>query len=1267
MFSSLSVARSRSALLASLVVLVGAVALLGTTALGWQADSGEAKWIWTPDHQADAVPAGSVYFRRVFNVPDPERGQVEITCDDGFKLYVNGREVGGDAQDWRTMKIYDVQKFLAKGRNVVAVRAENLEGNHAGLVARVTVKRRGNTDVSYSTDDEWRVSTEEIAGWEQRGFKDGDWDKAVVLGELGTTEPWLDQVTHPGGNSGRFKTAPNFAVERIVPPQDTGGIIAMAFNERGEIIASKEGGPLLIIRDGDGDGAPEVVSTYCELVKSCQGILPLNGMVFAVGDGPEGVALYRIEDEDRDGAGDKATVILKFQGNMGEHGPHAPLLGPDGLLYVLMGNHSGVDGVEFDPHSPHHHYYEGDLVQPRYEDAGGHASGVKSPGGTVVRTDIDGSFVELFAGGFRNAYDMAFNARGDLFTFDSDMEWDEGLPWYRPTRVNHVVPGAEFGWRSGWSKWPDYFVDNLPATIDVGRGSPTGVEFYNHRNFPTRYQDALFMADWSMGRILAVKMQPSDGTYEARTEVFVTGRPLNVTDLAVGPDGWLYFSTGGRGTEGGIYRVVYTGKIPPEPPTKGVMQAVRQPQLQSAWGRDRVAVLKREIGSEWDRQITQIVADQKVPALDRVRALDLMQLVGPFPTTDLLVKLSTDTNPDVRAKATTLMGIHYDDATNARLVELMGDVDPTVRRNACESLVAVGYQPPVQKLLTLLVDPSRFVAWSARRALEQVPQDQWKDAILSTDKPRLFVEGATALLVLDPDRETAEQLISGVGRLMRGFVNDADFIGLLRVSQLALLRGELTGDDVPEFRRQLAEEYPSLEPRMNRELVRLLVYMQEPDVLRRMTDELARADNPLVEKLHLAAHLRFMTEGWTTRQKLDLLRFYEFARAQPGGHSFKGYMDNFGRDFVGLMSEDEQAEILAHGAEMPTAALAVLSKLPAENPPELIEQLIALDRELSSVDSDSARLVQTGIVAVLAISPHEESMVYLREIFETQPDRRQDAAMGLAQKPGGDNWPLLLRALPIMEGGAAQEVVMKLGTVDQKPDQPEPVRQVILAGLRLGEKGSNHAVALLEKWTDQDLTTDEQSWDVALAAWQKWFSETYPNEPLAELPKGAHGSKWTYDELREFLQTAEGSGGNAQHGGEVFVKAQCVKCHRYGQQGEGIGPDLTTVSQRFQQKEILESVIYPSQVISDQYSSKSVVTTDGLTYTGIVAEAGADAVVVLQANGEKRVISKTDVDEIVPHPKSAMPEGLFNELGLEEIADLFAYLKQAPIQRSAGR
>jgi putative heme-binding domain-containing protein len=130
-------------------------------------------------------------------------------------------------------------------------------------------------------------------------------------------------------------------------------------------------------------------------------------------------------------------------------------------------------------------------------------------------------------------------------------------------------------------------------------------------------------------------------------------------------------------------------------------------------------------------------------------------------------------------------------------------------------------------------------------------------------------------------------------------------------------------------------------------------------------------------------------------------------------------------------------------------------------------------------------------------------------------------------------------------------------------------------------------------------------------------------------------------------------------GAAVFEKAQCIKCHRYGQRGEGIGPDLSNVASRFQRKEIVESVVFPSQVISDQFAAKTVVTRDGKTFTGIVGPT-SDGVVVLEPSAEKVNVAKDNIDEIIPSKKSAMPDGLFNNLTLAEIADLFAYLAKPP-------
>jgi putative heme-binding domain-containing protein len=188
-------------------------------------------------------------------------------------------------------------------------------------------------------------------------------------------------------------------------------------------------------------------------------------------------------------------------------------------------------------------------------------SGVVPPAGCIYRVDPDGKKWELWSAGFRNAYDIAFNRHGDLFTFDSDMEWDMNTPWYRLTRVMMAASGADFGFRNGSNVSPPRYPDTLPAIYDIGPGSPTGVCFGYGAKFPAKYQEAFYICDWSYGRLFAVHLTPDGSAYKAQVEEIATGSPLALTDMVVNPqDGALYFAVGGRNTQSALYRIVYTGK-----------------------------------------------------------------------------------------------------------------------------------------------------------------------------------------------------------------------------------------------------------------------------------------------------------------------------------------------------------------------------------------------------------------------------------------------------------------------------------------------------------------------------------------------------------------------------------------------------------------------------------------------------------------------------------------------------------------------------------
>ncbi len=453
---------------------------------------------------------------------------------------------------------------------------------------------------------------------------------------------------------------------------------------------------------------------------------------------------------------------------------------------------------------------------------------------------------------------------------------------------------------------------------------------------------------------------------------------------------------------------------------------------------------------------------------------------------------------------------------------------------------------------------------------------------------------------------------------------------------------------------------------MNRELVRILAYLQVPAATELFLEQL-RGKSSNEEKLHVALYARFLT-NWTTKQRLELLSFYEYARTLEGGHSYQGYIENVSRDFFASLTNEERMFLLSEGTKWPSSALSVLAKLPAPLSPELMEQVIALDRQIVGLDGEAIRKLGVGVIAIMGREIKQpRAQEYLRELYERDPQRRGYIAMSLAQQPNGANWPILVQSISAIEGMFAQEVLSKLATVEQKPDNAEPWRQTIIRGLRLGDNGGQAAIILLEKWSGQKLGTANEPVAARLAKWQAWYAKQFPNAAAATLPQDDAGAKWTLDELLTYLNGKEAAIADHARGAVIFQKAQCAKCHRFGDQGEGLGPDLSTVSRRFQKREILESIIHPSQVISDQYASKQVVLKNGRSLTGIVAEQADGQVLVLTSDAQKIALNKSDIDEIQASSQSAMPTGLLNSLTLEEIGDLFAYLNQPPSRNISSR
>lgn len=478
-----------------------------------------------------------------------------VACDQETSVSLNGHPLSPVSPSPTATSI-DLTRLLKPGPNTLSLRSS---GKVAALLEL-------NGDLARKT---WIASDTTWTGPKLKSLGPTDADPA--------TDPFDLKKTHDAYNSWKLaardsqpratdpttlQVPPGYQVQLIhsaTPEQDSW--VSMAFDPTGRIILGMEKKGLLRLSFSNPDH-PELASAQVidTTLEECRGLLHHDGWLYAHANRSK--ALYRLRDANDDGTFEEKHELLRTGGSTG-HGRNHLKLGPDGRLWIVNGNNVLLPD-NLSPDSPYKHYAN-DQILPNPWDKSMFDGDVELPAGHILSMKPDGSDVRLIAGGLRNPLDLAFNQNGDLFTFDADMERDVGAPWYMPTRVLQIVPGADYGWRRGTGRWPAYYADTLPSVIDIGLSSPTAIFFGYGAKFPAPDQDALFICDWSYGRIIAVRMKPHGSSYTATQETFISGRPLNVTDGAIGPDGALWFITGGRGTQSGLYRLTHATPTIPEP------------------------------------------------------------------------------------------------------------------------------------------------------------------------------------------------------------------------------------------------------------------------------------------------------------------------------------------------------------------------------------------------------------------------------------------------------------------------------------------------------------------------------------------------------------------------------------------------------------------------------------------------------------------------------------------------------------------------------
>ena len=524
----------------------------------------ETFWIWGAKNN---IAKQEVWFRSSFELKEvPAKALLQAVADNHCEVWLNGKQLGG-SDDWAQPFAAEVGADLKAGVNTIAVLGRN-DGGIAAMAFRLSVGKK----VLAESGDNWKTSLANPGkGWDAAGFDDAKWTAAAVVKKMGEA-PWGNPFSgnKPVAKGGKRAPAtavapadelilrPGFKAEllHLVPKPEQGTWVSLAVSPEGDLVAGDQGGVLW--RVSLKDPAKPVVTKIDTKFFGCHGLLFAHGALYACASEKGKGDIWRLRDTKGDGSYDEQTLIRPLKGS-GEHGPHQLVLDRDGSILVVGGNHTKLPDDE-KAGAPTKRYDEDDLLK-KYEDANGHASGIKAVGGWIARMDKDGKDWVRVTASFRNPYDCSVAPDGDIFTYDSDMEWDMGAPWYRPTRIYLCTPGGELGWRSGAGNNAFPTLDMQPALVDIGPGSPTGTTMGTGAKFPADYQRAFFACDWTFATLYAIHLTPEGGGWKARKEVFAAGKPFSVTDAVIRPqDGHMYVTIGGRGGQSALYRITYQGK-----------------------------------------------------------------------------------------------------------------------------------------------------------------------------------------------------------------------------------------------------------------------------------------------------------------------------------------------------------------------------------------------------------------------------------------------------------------------------------------------------------------------------------------------------------------------------------------------------------------------------------------------------------------------------------------------------------------------------------
>jgi putative membrane-bound dehydrogenase-like protein len=228
-----------------------------------------------------------------------------------------------------------------------------------------------------------------------------------------------------------------------------------------------------------------------------------------------------------------------------------------------------------------------------------------------------------------------------------------------------------------------------------------------------------------------------------------------------------------------------------------------------------------------------------------------------------------------------------------------------------------------------------------------------------------------------------------------------------------------------------------------------------------------------------------------------------------------------------------------------------------------------------------------------------------------------------------------------------------------------PLRQAAVAGLAGSRTGSTW---LLEAYTHKKLQADLQA-DLSRLLRNSPYPEVRKTAEKDFPPPPALDPKSLPSIPALLTRKGDVNRGKQLIAASLTSDAQCLKCHTINGVGGKVGPDLSTIGSKASRENLVESILYPSRAIADQFQQYLVETKTGIQVNGIIIEETAEYLLLRDVNAKDYKITQADVDTKKKVPTSLMPELLRNfkepERDLVDIVDYLSTLKNRPLTPGA--